>query len=184
MKGTVPVAAARPLNVHTSVAGPSRCDQKEPVLNVQTQQKKFDFGMISTPQHQQCLGQDMTTRKRTAPQRGFSQQSSTLSTSKKQKSGTCTQISGNQGFGKSCLNGLQTEHCGFVSLATSPGKSGIRVEGLALEQSVNEDSMTTPVQHYGQIDLGGKTTTRESALKQSMSTSVAQGKEKPLLSNV
>ena len=171
MKGTVPVAAARPPNVHTSVAGPSRCDQKEPVLNVQTQQKEFEFGMISIPQHQQCLGQDMTTRKRTAPQRGFSQQSSTVSTSKKQENGTLSYIliSGDPGIGKSIL-------------AKSRGKSGLRVEGLASEQSVYKVSMTTPVQHHGQIELGGKTTTKESALKQSMSTSVAQGKEKPLLS--
>lgn len=177
MKGTDPVAAARPLNVHTSVAGPSTCDQKEPVLNVQTQQE--EFGMISIPQHQQCLGQDMTARKWTVPQRSFLQQRSTVSTSKKQKNGTYSYVvvSGNPGIGKSILKFPLTK-----IQATSRGKSGLRVEGLASEQSVNEDSMTTPVQHHGQIELGGKTTTRESALKQSMPTSVAQGKEKPLLS--
>lgn len=172
MKGTDPVAAARPLNVHTSVAGPSTCDQKEPVLNVQTRQKECEFGMISIPQHQQCLGQDMTVRKWTAPQRSFSQQRSTVSTSKKQKNVTYFST---PGIGKLSLSVTKI-------LATSRGKIGLQVEGLTSEQSVNEDSMTTPVQHHGQIELGGKTTTRRSALKQSMSTSVAQGKEKPLLS--
>ena len=43
-------------------------------------------------------------------------------------------------------------------------KCYLQVKGLALEQSVNEDSiiMTTPVQHYGKVNLGDKTTTRGS----------------------
>ena len=71
---------------------------------------------------------------------------------------------------------FQAIHHGFISSATSTGKSS-----LASEQSINEDSMTTAFQHHGKVDLGDKPTTRRSSLKQSMLPLVAQGKEKPLL---
>ena len=161
MKGSLPVAAARPLNVHTSVAAPGTCNQKEPLLNVQTQQEEFEFGMISIPQHQQSLTRDMTVRRWTAPQRSFSQQSSTVTTSKKQEN--VIYIHSNPGIGKTTT----------VNAESLIGK-------FQNEDTVYTCGMTTPVQHLGQTDLGGKTTT--TALKQSMLTSASQGKEKPLLS--
>ena len=49
------------------------------------------------------------------------------------------------------------------------------------ESLVNEDSVTTPVLHHYQADLGDKATLWGSSSKQSMQPSVPQGKGKPFI---
>ena len=109
-----------------------------------------------------------------------------MSPSGKQENGTSSvAVLGSQGCGQSATENLAFQHMqhGFISPATSTKKSSLQIEGLASRQSVNEDGMTTPVQHHCQADLGArdKATISGSSSKQRMQPYVAQGKGKPFI---
>lgn len=135
---------------------------------------------------QQGLEQDRTARTWTDWEQSFLKQSTFMSPSGKQENGTSSvALFGSPSRGKSSTENLtfQRMQHGFTSSATSTQRSSLQVEGLASQQSVNElqDSMTTPVQHHCQANLGDKVTMWRSSSKQSMPSSVAKGKEKPLI---
>lgn len=112
------------------------------------------------------------------------QHSTFMSPSRNQENGTSSvALRGIQGCGQSATENLtfQRMQHGFSSLATSTQKSSLQLEGVPSQQSVNEDSMANPVQHHYHTDLGGKATMWGSSSKQSMQSSVAQGKEKPFV---
>lgn len=107
-----------------------------------------------------------------------------MSPSRKQENGTSSAaLLGSQDRGQSAAENLtfQRMQHGFIPSATSTQKSSLEIKGLASEQLVNEDSMTRPVVHHDQTDLGDKATLWGSSSKQSMQPYVAQGKGKPLI---
>ena len=123
------------------------------------------------------MEQDRTAGKWTG-QESLSQHSTFMSPSKKQENGTSSvALLGIQGCGQSAKENLrfQCMQHGLSSSATSTQNSSLQ-RGLVSQQSVNEDSMTNPVQH-----LGVKVTMWGSSSKQSMESSVAQGKRKPFV---
>lgn len=172
--------------------------QKEP-SSVQTRQDTWNLSVPAANNYmhngtqifskalQQSLEQDRTPEKRTVPWERFLQQSTCtlacMSTSRKLENGTSSEsvsIFESPDCGKSPSENLQH---GFISSATSTQKSNLQVKSLAAPQSVTEDSLTNPVQHHCQADLSNKLTTWGSSSKQSMPTSVIQGKEMPHINN-
>ena len=115
----------------------------------------------------------------------FLQHSTFMSPSGKQENGTSSVVVlGNRGCSQSATENLAFQHMqhGFISSSTSTEKSSLQIEGLTpSQQSVNEDGMTTPVQHHCQADLSNKVTIPGSSSKQSMLPYVEQGKGKPFI---
>ena len=101
--------------------------------------------------------------------------------SRKEENGTSSAaLLGSQDCGQSAAENLtfQRMQHGFIPSATS---SSLEIKGLASEQSVNKDSMTSPVLHHYQADLADKATLWGSSSKQSMQPFVVQGKGKPFM---
>ena len=112
------------------------------------------------------------------------QHSTFMSPSRKQENGTSSvTLLGSQDRGQSAAENLtfQRMQHGFIPSATSTQKSSLEIKGLTSEQLVNEDSMTSPVVHHDQADLGDTATLWGSSSKQGMQPYVAQGKGKPLI---
>lgn len=112
------------------------------------------------------------------------QHSTFRSPSRKQENGTSSVVSlGSQDCGQSAAENLTFQHMqhGFIPSASSTQKSSLEIKGLASEQLVNEDSMTSAIPHHDQADLRDKETLWGSSSKQDMHSYVAQGKGKPLL---
>ena len=107
-----------------------------------------------------------------------------MSPSRKQENGTSTvTLLGSQDCGQSAAENLtfQRMQHGCIPSATSTKKSSLEIKGLASEQLVNENSMTSPVPHHDQAVLCDKAALWGSSSKQSMQPYVAQGKGKPFI---
>ena len=107
-----------------------------------------------------------------------------MSPSRKQENGTSSvALVGSQDRGQSAAENLtfQRMQHGFIPSATSTQKSSLEIKGLTSEQLVNEDSMTNPVLHHDQADLGDKAALWWNSSKQSMQPYVTQGKRKPFM---
>ena len=112
------------------------------------------------------------------------QHSTFVSPSRKQENGTSSvALLGGQDCGQSAAENLifQRMQHGFIPSATSTQKSSLEIKGLASEQLVNEASMTSPVPHHDQADLGNIASLWGSSSKQSRQLYVAQGKGKPFI---
>lgn len=126
----------------------------------------------------QSLEHDRTPGKKTGWE-SLLQRSTFMSPSRKRENETSSVVLlGSQDCDQSAAENLTFQHMqhGFIPSATSTQKTSLQIKGLASEQSVNEDSMTSPIPYHDQADLHDKETLWGSSSKQSMQPYVTQGK--------